>query len=164
MVAQEGAPALSGRATSLDHILGNGRLSDGKTELEQLTMNALGIPKRILNAHSSDQRPQIRVDLRPAAQGAGFPAPIVAKAGSMPAHDGLGPDDRYGLENRWKPAIQLNEEEAIGVREVNTTAHFALKHDQLTSERGILCFKPALRLEARGNHIQQEAHQRDHSC
>jgi hypothetical protein len=31
------------------------------------------------------------------------------------------------------------------------------------SERGILCFKPALRLEERGNHVQQEGYQRDHS-
>jgi site-specific recombinase XerC len=33
------------------------------------------------------------------------------------------------------------------IREVDATAHLALQHDQLMSERGILCFKPALRLE-----------------
>jgi len=38
-------------------------------------------------------------------------------------------------------------EQAIAVREVDATAHLALQHDQLMSERGILCFKPALRLE-----------------
>ncbi len=62
-------------------------------------MNVRRTPKRILNAHPSDQRPQIRIDLRPASQGARFPAPIAAKAGTMPAHKGLGPDDRHGRED-----------------------------------------------------------------
>jgi hypothetical protein len=34
-------------------------------------------PKRILNAHPSDQRPQIRIDLRPASQMVGVPIPII---------------------------------------------------------------------------------------
>ena len=62
-------------------------------------MNVRRTPKRILNGHPSDQRPQIRIDLRPASQGARFPAPIAAKAGTMPAHKGLGPDDRHGRED-----------------------------------------------------------------
>ena len=53
--------------------------------------------------------------------------------------------------------------EIAAVREGDATAHLALQHDQLMSERGILCFKPALRLEERGNHVQQEGYQRDHS-
>ena len=35
----------------------------------------------------------------------------------MPSHQGLGPDDRDGLEDRWKPSIQLDQEQAISVRE-----------------------------------------------
>src|SRR5260221_9518366 len=49
------------------------------------------------------------------------------------------------------------------LRTVDATAHLALQHDQLMSERRILCFKPALRLKERGNHVQQEGYQRDHS-
>jgi hypothetical protein len=45
----------------------------------------------------------------------------------------------------------------------DATAHLALQHDQLMSKRGILCFKPALRLEERGNHVQPEGYQRGHS-
>jgi hypothetical protein len=98
-----------------------------------------------------------------AAQRARFPAPIPAKAGTMPAHKRLGPDDRHGLEDSRKPTIQLDEEQAIAIGKVNTTAHLALQHDQLMSKRGILCFKPALRLEERGNYVQQVGYQRDHS-
>jgi len=43
--------------------------------------------------------------LRPTAKASGFPAPIPAKAGTMPAHDGLGADDRDDLEDRRKPTI-----------------------------------------------------------
>jgi hypothetical protein len=42
----------------------------------------------------------------------------------MPTHDGLGPDDRDGLEDRWKPSIQLDEEQAISVRELDTMHTF----------------------------------------
>jgi hypothetical protein len=39
---------------------------------------------------------------------------------------------------------------------VDTTARLTLRHDQLMSERGILCFKPTLRLEGRGQQRQKE--------
>src|SRR6266566_4860932 len=57
---------------------------------------------------------------------------------AMPAHEGLGPDDSDGLEDRWKPSIQLDQEQAIAVREVGTTTYFPLHHDQLVSERRVL--------------------------
>ena len=110
-------------------------------------MNAWRTPKQILNAHPPDQCPQIRIDLRPTSKRSRFPAPIAAKTGTMPAHQSLWANDRDGLEDRRKPTIELDEEQAIAVREVDATAHLALQHDQLMSERGILCFKPALRLE-----------------
>jgi hypothetical protein len=65
----------------------------------------------------------------------------------MPTDRGLGPDDRHGLEDRRKPAIQLNEEQAIAVREVDATAPPALQDDQLLPEQSILCFKSAFRPE-----------------
>src|ERR1700675_1901695 len=99
MVAQEGAPSLRGRFASLDHILRNAGLSDLKAELEQLAMNARGTPQRIVNAHPLDQRAQVRVDLRPASKGAGFPTPVPAESGSVPSHEGLGADNHDGLED-----------------------------------------------------------------
>jgi hypothetical protein len=64
----------------------------------------------------------------------------------MPTHQGLGADDRDGPEDRWEPSIQLDEEEAISVAEVNTTTHLPPQDDQLTSECHVLCLKSALRL------------------
>ena len=48
------------------------------------------------------------------------------------------------------------------VREVDTTTHLPPQHDQLVSERRVLCLKLALRLERRGEQSQEEAEQRDH--
>ena len=53
--------------------------------------------------------------------------------------------------NRRKPAIKLDEEQAIAVREPDPPLHLAPQDDQLMSERRILCFKTALRLEWRGH-------------
>ena len=80
----------------------------------------------------------------------------------MPPHEGLGLDDRDGLEDRRKPSIQLDQEQAIAVRELDATAHLPPQHNQLMPERGVLGLKSALRLERRGEQGQEEAEQRDH--
>jgi hypothetical protein len=68
----------------------------------------------------------------------------------MPAHQRLGPDDCDGFEDRRKPSIQQDEEQAIAVREFDATTDLASQRDQLMSERSILRFKSARRLERRG--------------
>jgi hypothetical protein len=105
MIAQERAPALTRRLASLGHVLGDGRFSHRKAELEQFAMNMRCTPKPIVNAHPPDQRPQFPRDLRPASRGAGFPAPVTTKPSAMPAHHGLWPDDYHGPENRGEPTI-----------------------------------------------------------
>ena len=99
MSAQEGAPSRGGRSASLDHILRDAGLSDLKAELEQLAVDARRSPQRIVNAHPPDQSAQVRVDLRSASKGTGFPTPIPAEAGSVPSHEGLRADNRDGLED-----------------------------------------------------------------
>jgi hypothetical protein len=74
----------------------------------------------------------------------------------MLTHERLGPDDREDLLDRWKPAIQLNEEPAIMVREPDATMQLTPQDNQLMSERRILCFKSALRLERRSQDGQNE--------
>ena len=61
-----------------------------------------GAPQSTFNAHPPDQRPQVRTYFRTPSQGAAFPAPIAPKASTMPAHEGLGPDDRDGLEDKME--------------------------------------------------------------
>ena len=82
----------------------------------------------------------------------------------MPTDKGLGPDDRDRLQDRWKPSIQLDQEQPIPIRELDTTTQPPLQHNQLMSERGVLCLKSAPRLERRDQQGQEEGEQRGHSA
>src|SRR5262245_15333364 len=87
----------------------------------------------------ADQRAQFRIDLRSASKRAGCPTPVSTEAGSMPPYERLGPDDHDGLEDRWKPSIQHDQEQTIPIRELHATAHSPLQHDHLMSECRVLC-------------------------
>src|SRR5665213_3093830 len=160
VVPQKGAPSLTWRSASLDHVLGDARLRDFKPELEQFAVDTRRAPKRILHAHPPDQRAEVRLDLRPPSPRARFPTPVTAKAGPMPPHERLRLDDREDPQNRRKPAIQLDKEPAIVVCEPDPALHLTPQNDQLMSERRVLGFKPALRLEWRGQDGQYETQQR----
>ena len=80
----------------------------------------------------------------------------------MPTHDRLETDDREDLQDRRKPSIQLDKEPAVVVLQRGPAAHLTPQSDQLMSERHVLCFKPALRLEWRGQDGQDEAEQSEH--
>src|ERR1700722_3901929 len=99
VVMQEGPPALAGWRPSFDHVLGDARLRDFKPELEQFAVDAWRAPKWILHAHPADQRAQLRVDLRSPSQWTRLPTPVATKAGPVPTHERLGPDDRENLQN-----------------------------------------------------------------
>src|SRR6266404_3646141 len=99
VVTQEGSPSLAGRPPSFEHVLGDARLRDLKPELEQFAVNAWRTPKWILHAHPPDQSAQLRVDLRSASQWTRLPTPVAAKAGPVPTHERLGPDDGENLQD-----------------------------------------------------------------
>src|ERR1700723_539593 len=164
VVTQEGPPSLAGRRPSFDHVLGDARLCDLKPELEQFAVNAWRAPKRILHAHPPDQCAQLRVDLRSPSPWTRLPTPVAAKAGPVPTHERLGPDDCENLQDRRKPAIQLDQEPAIMVRESDATRQPTLQDNQLMSKHRVLSFKPQLRLEWRGQDGQNETKQPDHSA
>ncbi len=132
------------------------RLRQFKPELEKFAVDAWRSPKRVLDAHSPDERAQFSIDLRSPSPWARLPTPVAAKAGPMPTHERLGPDDREDLQDRWRPSIQLDEEPAIIVREPDATMQLTPQNNQLMSERRILCFKSALRLERRSQDGQNE--------
>jgi hypothetical protein len=60
----------------------------------------------------------------------------------MPTHERLGPDDCENLQDCWKPAIQLDKEPAIMVREPDATMWPAPQDNQLMSKRRVLSLKP----------------------
>src|ERR1700686_3708615 len=127
-------------------------------------MNARCSPKRIFYAHPPDQPAQLRLDLWPPSPSTRFPTPVAAKAGPGPTHERLGPDDCENLQDFWKPAIQLDKEPAIMVREPDATMQPTLQDIQLMSQHSVLSFNPQLRLEWRGQDGQNETEQPDHSA
>jgi hypothetical protein len=54
-----------------------------------------------------------------------------------------------GIQDRGKPAIQLDKEPAVVVRKPDPPLHPTPQNDQLMSERRVLSFKQAPRLEWR---------------
>jgi hypothetical protein len=139
-------------------------LSDLNPELEQFAVDAWRAPKRIFDAHPPDQCAQLRVDLRSPSLWARLPTPVAAKAGPVPTHECLGPDDCENLQDRRKPAIELDKEPAIMVREPDATRQPTPHDIQLMSKHRVLSFKPQLRLEWRGQDGQNETEQPDHSA
>src|SRR5215467_9293782 len=91
-----------------------------------------------------------------------LPTTIATKSGSVPTHERLGPNDCENLQDCWKPAIQLDKEPAIKVREPNATTRPAPQDNQLMSQRRILGFKPQLRPEWQGQDAQSKAEQPNH--
>jgi hypothetical protein len=86
-------------------------LSDLEAELQKLAVDARRTPERVLNAHLLDQRTQICGRPPPIPR---FASSVTAKPSPMPAHQRLWPDDLKNLQYRPKPAIKLDEEQAIG--------------------------------------------------
>jgi hypothetical protein len=113
VVMQKGSPSLARRPASLHHVFGDTRLRDLKPELEQFAVDARRAPKWVLDAYPSDQRAQLHLDWWPPSPATRFPTPVAAKAGSVPTHERLGPNDCQNIQDCWKPAIQLGKEQAI---------------------------------------------------
>jgi hypothetical protein len=74
------------------------------------------------------------------------------------------PNDCENLQDRRKPAIQLDKEPAIIVREPDATRQPTPHDIQLMSKHRVLSFKPQLRLEWRGQDGENETEQPDHSA
>src|SRR5258706_6513838 len=120
--------------------------------------------KQILRAHLPDQRAQFNFDSRAPSSPPRFPTPIAAKAGPVPTHQRLRLDNRYDLQDRRKTSIHLDEEPAVAICEPSPAFQLTPQDNQLMPENRILRLKPALRLEWRGQHGQNETEQPDHSA
>jgi hypothetical protein len=80
----------------------------------------------------------------------------------MPTDERRGADERNDLQDRRKPSIQLDKEQAIAVRKPHAPMYHPAQHNHLVSERSIFGFKPALRLEWRDQDGKDKTQQRDH--
>src|ERR1017187_7581599 len=105
------------------------------------------LERRLLDAHPQDQHAKVSLDLRSHSNRTPLPTPVAAKAGPMPTHEGIRPDDCEDLQDRRDPSIQLDKEPVVVVCEPNAAVHLTPQNDQLMPEHRVLGFTPALRLE-----------------
>ena len=109
VIAEKRPPTLRRWPRVAAHVPSDRRLGDLEAELEQLTMNTRRAPKYVRTTHLANERAQLSRDLRSANTVAGSPAPISPKPSTVPANDGLRPDDRNHLKDGRKPAIEPNK-------------------------------------------------------
>ena len=77
-----------------DHVLADARFADGNAKLEQFAVNPRCAPERVVAAHRTNQRSDIRRDSRsPQPSSANLPGPEEAEALAMPT------DHRRRLDN-----------------------------------------------------------------
>ena len=91
MVAEKSSPCLRRRLASPNHVLGNRRLGDLNTELEQFPVDTWGAPARISALHGADQIAQLAVNRgSPGAARPAYRRPVSPKTLAMPADNGVG--------------------------------------------------------------------------
>src|SRR5690349_865302 len=99
MIAKKALPGLQWPISPRHHVDRHRGLGDLDAELEQFAMDLGGAPKRVLRTHSSDQVAYLFADPGSAPAWTGLPSPISRETHSMPTHDGLRPDDGYGVKD-----------------------------------------------------------------
>src|SRR4030081_3517282 len=109
VIAEKRPPALRRWPRVAAHVPSDRRLGDLEAELEQLTMNTRRAPQGVRTAHLANERAQLSRDLRSANTVAGSRAPIRPEPSTVPANDGLRPDDRNHLKDGRKPPIEPNK-------------------------------------------------------
>src|ERR1700722_20134901 len=125
-------------------------------------MNTRRAPKCVRTAHLANERAQLSRDLRSANTVAGSPAPIRPKPSTVPANDGLRPDDRNHLKDGRKPAIEPNKQKTIRIVEVRSLWRSPAKHIELLPQDQVFRFQRCSRLEARSQDTENQPEQIGH--
>ena len=95
--------------------LGDRRLPDIDAELEQFTVDARGAPKRVRDAHVSDELPDLRLRPWPAAAWSRFPSPIGSEPGAMPTDHCFRLEDFQRIQHLRSQTIEPGKHQAINV-------------------------------------------------
>jgi len=160
MIAQETLPGLQWSILPRHHVDRNRGLRDIDIQFEQLTMDPGSTPQWVFKTHSSDQIAHLFADPWPATARTGFPSPLRGEAHAMPTHNGLGPDDGYGVKNARTAAIEPNEQGAVGPTQMQSAWCALLQDIELMPQYQDFGFQPPPRLEA----VAQHADEKEGNC
>ena len=82
----------------------------------------------------------------------------------MPAYDGLGPDDGYGVKDARAPTIEPNEQGTIGPTQIRSPWRSLLQDIELMPEDQDLGFPLQSRLEAVTQHPNEQKTDCNHTA
>ena len=151
MVAEKCLPGLRRRLRRSHQIFRDSRLGNFEPEHQKLAMDPGCAPQWVFFAHPLDQIPQAAIDLWPPCPMSGFPAPESFEPGAMPPKDRLrlhhlgqikqiGPDPRDPYQQHPVTTMQPQTRRRLPQGDV-----------ELMTEKQILGFEPASRLEHVGD-------------
>src|ERR1700687_2466810 len=147
MIADKGLPALGGRVSSPDHILGHARLSDIDAELEKLSMDPRRSPQWVCNADLSDQPAYFEGDRWSPATRSRLPAPVRSEPGTVPTDNGFRLHNRQRIANVRKQSIQTNEYQSVDSAEGEFLWSSPPQNVYLLPQRPNLCLKRCSRAD-----------------
>jgi hypothetical protein len=142
VVTKKSLPSLRRPTSPRHHVFRDRRLGNIDAEFQQLTVDPGRTPERILKTDPPNEVANLLVYFWPPTQTTGFPSPVGGEAHPMPTHDGLWPDDRYGVKDARKATIKPNEQGPIGPSQIQPTWRTLPKHIQLMPQDQNLGFKP----------------------
>ncbi len=142
-----------------DHVLAHARFADGNAKLEQFAVNPQCAPERVVPAHRTNQRSDIRRDRRsPRPSSPNLPGPEQAEALAMPT-DHRGRLDNDGTRLPIRPdRRQLGPSESVRSRQFRPL-HRALQKTKLVTKGQNLKLKRRT-LAKESHECRRERHQR----
>src|SRR5262249_34655824 len=88
-------------------------------------------PKRICDTHLANETANVARRRRPATARAGFSAPIVLEACTVPAHQGLRPYNLQSVQHPGSQAVEPNKQQPVDAPEGHSLRGFASQNVQL---------------------------------
>jgi hypothetical protein len=120
VVLEKGTPSLRRRLSQTRHVPRHRGFSELEAEHEQLTVNTRRSPCRVLAGHSTDERPDLRIDPWTSASVSALPGPIELEALAMPADYGLWFHNDQGVVPVWPQAAERDPECAVSLGQLGS--------------------------------------------
>jgi hypothetical protein len=133
MVPQKAPPSRGGSPGAPRQIPSNGSLTDVDAKLEQFAVDARCAPKRVVDAHLTDQVAYFVARLGPSGT-ARSPSPVNPKALAMPFDHSRRFDEYQGFEDLRPHSVKPDPQEPVGGKEPKSVTALPAQDDHLMSQ------------------------------
>ena len=159
---EETSPRIAKAPPTAHHVLGDRRLGDFEPKHQQFAVDPRCTPEWILAAHPLDEGAQATINLRPPCPILGLPTPEYFEASAMPPQDGL-PLNHLSSTDQARPEPgHPYEQRPVTAAQSKTRRCPPQSNVELMTEKQVLGFEPASRLEHVGGEHSERAQDRKH--